>query len=799
MMGAVGMCARARLRRKVWGTVAVAVLIVVAGGAVLAAVAGARRTDSAYPRLLHRLHASDVNVIPHAYPGVDPADLAKLPQVSHIAPIVGFGIADRAKNGGVSGDFSNYATTSLDGVAYYQADRYDLLEGRLPKPGRSREILVNASLARRLHARIGTKYRADLFNFAELRSAPDITNPTPAQLAQYFTPLDFTVVGIGRAPAELLNNENQSQDAVLLTPAFAREFAGRESFNSIGVDLRDPVRDLAPFEAAVRARYPNVQVEFQARAAAIASFGRAVGPYSDALRLFAIVAALTAALVVGQAALRLVATDGTDDTSLQALGQTRVQRALGTTARTAIAATVGSVGACVLALALSPLFPIGPARPAETQAGVQVDGFVFALGALAVFLVVAVPAAVLAWRQTARRPLDAGASVRPSRVAERLGRAGAGASAVTGVRFALQRDRRTGATSLGGTLIGLVVAIATVGAALTFGASLDRLVTSPQRYGWNWDALVDTYEQNAPQNLIADISHDRDLPSVTIGTRGTVVSQGTTISAFGFRRLRGNALPQALKGRLPTARDEIALGAQTLRDLHRSVGDTIAVTGSDGTVARMRIVGRTVLPSLSLNSSLGLGEGAAVTAGALRKLDPEAQPSFFLVNVRTGVPMATLSRRYDQISSVLGPQRPGDITSYAGVRATPLVLAGLLALLGVGVLVHLLATSIRGRRRDLAILKTIGFGRRQIRLTIAWQATTLVAIALAVGVPIGLVAGRWVWRTFAESLGVGAGVVVPVLVFAAIAGAALVLANAIAAFPARAAARTRAALVLRSE
>jgi predicted lysophospholipase L1 biosynthesis ABC-type transport system permease subunit len=298
---------------------------------------------------------------------------------------------------------------------------------------------------------------------------------------------------------------------------------------------------------------------------------------------------------------------------------------------------------------------------------------------------------------------------------------------------------------------------------------------------------------------VAAITHDHDLPSVTIGTRGSVAVHGTAISAFGFRRVRGDALPQATEGHVPSANDEIALGAQTLRDVGRSVGDTVAVTGSDGAAVRMRIVGRTLLPSLSLNGTLGLGEGAALTAAALAKLDPEAQPSFFLVNKRPGVRMATLARRYDAISSVLGPQRPGDVTSYARVRATPLVLAALLGLLGLGVLSHLLVTSIRSRRRDLAVLKTLGFGRGQVRATIAWQATTLVAIALAVGVPIGLIAGRWVWRNFADGLGVDAGVIVPALAFGLVAAGALFLANLIAAVPARRAARTRPAIVLRSE
>ena len=69
-------------------------------------------------------------------------------------------------------------------------------------------------------------------------------------------------------------------------------------------------------------------------------------------------------------------------------------------------------------------------------------------------------------------------------------------------------------------------------------------------------------------------------------------------------------------------------------------------------------------------------------------------------------------------------------------------------------LVHVLVTSVRRRRRDLAILRTIGFTRRQISRTVAWQAATIAAAALAIGIPLGVVVGRFAWSLFASRLGV---------------------------------------------
>ena len=112
---------------------------------------------------------------------------------------------------------------------------------------------------------------------------------------------------------------------------------------------------------------------------------------------------------------------------------------------------------------------------------------------------------------------------------------------------------------------------------------------------------------------------------------------------------------------------------------------------------------------------------------------------------------------------------------------------------------HLLVTSVRRRRRDIAVLKTFGFARRQVRATVACQATTVVVVALMIGVPLGIIVGRWIWKGFASHLGVTEAVDIPTLALVVVAVGAAILANLIAALPARTAARTKPALVLRTE
>ena len=84
----------------------------------------------------------------------------------------------------------------------------------------------------------------------------------------------------------------------------------------------------------------------------------------------------------------------------------------------------------------------------------------------------------------------------------------------------------------------------------------------------------------------------------------------------------------------------------------------------------------------------------------------------------------------------------------------PVALAALLAFLALAAISHTLVTGTRRRRRELAILKTLGFKRRQVRWAVASQATTLAVAGLVLGIPIGLLVGTTIWRSVANGVGV---------------------------------------------
>jgi ABC-type lipoprotein release transport system permease subunit len=147
----------------------------------------------------------------------------------------------------------------------------------------------------------------------------------------------------------------------------------------------------------------------------------------------------------------------------------------------------------------------------------------------------------------------------------------------------------------------------------------------------------------------------------------------------------------------------------------------------------------------------------------------------------------------------VGVQRPAQIVNYRGVGAAPVLLAAGLAVGAVFALSVTLIASVRRRRRDLALLKTLGFTRRQLAAVVSWQSTIAVAIGVVIGVPIGIAVGRATWDLFARTINAVPDATVPNLTIALVAVGALILANVVAAVPGIQAARTPTAVLLHAE
>ena len=139
-----------------WRGWAVLVLLVAfAGGAVLAAAAGARRTSSAYPRYLQASHASDL-LVSVAGSGIGGyyAALAHEPGVALVAPGVGLNIQPVGRGGRL--DLAAATEAPADGRLGVLLDIPKVLAGRLPRPGSPGEVAVDQIAAASLHVGVGS-------------------------------------------------------------------------------------------------------------------------------------------------------------------------------------------------------------------------------------------------------------------------------------------------------------------------------------------------------------------------------------------------------------------------------------------------------------------------------------------------------------------------------------------------------------------------------------------------------------------------------------------------------------------
>ena len=811
------------LRWRSW--LASVLLIGLLGGAVFAAAAGARRTETAYARFLDAARASDVFITPFerrlrsSY-----EEIRRLPQVADAALAAVPVMAKVSPSG--AGDFLIFAMASADGRYGYTVNRPKLLDGRLPRRDRPAEVLVDPRTARQLGLSLGEALTLRAFD----EEPPDRAHIDPRE----GRPATFRVVGIGVFPDQVVPTQFfEELPRLLLTPAAYRLYGASARsvvFEEIFVRLR-PGADLHAFRAAVEritAEDPEAGgYDLGFDRDRTAKVQRAIRPQAAAVTVFAVLAAVAGLLIVGQALARQILVDSTEYPVLTALGMSRRQLVLLNVVRVGLIGGCGGVLGAVMAIALSPAMPVGPARLAEPNPGVSANVLLLAVGVGALVVLLLAMTAWPIWRATSRGA-GGGATVpgahRPSPTGAALARMGAPPTVVAGVRLALEPGHGRSAVPVRTTIAGTVVAVLAIAASLTFGENLGDLVSKPARYGQAWDASLEGGFSLLPTNAVGGrLQRDRAVAAFSGGNAGEVSLGGRRVPAVGIDRLQGAVFPTLLEGRPPATSDEIVLGTKVMRRLRRSLGDYVAVTVG-GIGRKMRIVGRAVFPAIGLPgySATGLGEGAAVTGDVLPP--PSADPrysaedvySFFLVRFRPDAARDGLRRLQADARRPQGPfgapcqtntngpcvfttQRPGDIANYAGVRATPLALAAVLVVLGVASLAHGLVTSVHRRRRHLAILRALGFGGRQVSATVAWQATTVGLLAVVIGLPLGVALGRWAWVLFAHRLGVETEPLVPIGLLLAAVPAAVVGSNLLALLPARSARRSDPAAELRAE
>jgi ABC-type lipoprotein release transport system permease subunit len=814
--------ARAQLRHGWRNLVGIAVLVALIGGLVLAGLAGAQRTRTAVDRMIEKNEVSDVLINPDLgdESALDFDKVAALPMVaafSRVHGVAAFG------EGPFTADnlFSSLPPLATDGHLLVDFDRPVMVAGRVPDPGSTDEVYVDRNYAASEGLHVGDTIRRTVFPSDVLQAAQSAADPN-AGLAVLNAPgagklVEATIVGIGNGLDGIVVDEGYEPVQVWMGPAMYEQLGEPSAgYGGAAVRLKDPSQ-IDEFKAAVQALMPPADpanpdtIVFQTQAVTRAKALRATEPAATALAIFAVIATLLGALLVGQAVSRRFQLDARDNETLAAIGTTSRQRFGTSMIRLAVAVAVGTVSALVLASALSVLTPVGPARNAEPDPGFHFDARIL-LGGGALLLVVFVAVGVLPAWNNARRRERVGA-IRGSVVAGWLATNGASPALSNGVRFGLEPGRGSTAVPTRATIIGAITAITVAAATIVFASSLDRVVHDGRFFGSNFDVIIDredgpSSDEAAVSGMVGAIAADPDVERVGEMriTEITVDGRPETSLAFGTFGDATAVTPTIAEGRAPTTAGEIALGLTTMRQLDVGVGDTVDVT-IDGAASTAEVVGRAVLPGVGLyqgSDRTSIGVGAVIAPEALG-LRTEATKGFVLVGLKPGADLDNFETRMGTALSAYGqPQfrtgsRPSDIEGLARLKSLPVVLASLLVLV-VGVTVaNAMVVAVRRRRRDIAILQSIGSTRGNVTATGVWQGVTVAIVGLLFGVPLGIVFGRWFWTRLANSFGTLAEPVVPLAGVAALVVMVVVLA-AIAGFvPIRRGLRHHPAEVLRSE
>ena len=754
-----------------WSYLLLVVLLIGAlGGLSMGSIVAARSTGSSFTDLVNAEHVPQLFV---ADGTIDPAigldnaynpalvdKLAHLPFVERVGSEVELNAGPLSSTGQPLPETSSSpnAEASVNGLEYTE-DPVFITAGQMPNPNAPDEFAIDAASATSLGYHLGEVVPFGWVTNAQSQSG----NVSPSTIIPVDQRARLKLVGlIGGQTTTLIHDQNSDTSGaiILLTPALTNRLLDCCANLSLSaLTLQDGNAHLSAVEREVKALlpkgFPFVSVESQDVEATAAATLR---PEAIALAVFGGIAGLATLLIAGQVITRRLRLRADDLDVARALGANPPMAFLDGLIGTLGAILTGSALAGLVALALSPLAPIGPVRP-FIRIGVHADWTVIGLGTALLLLVLSALAMIASARSLPNRLRDRSPRVPSSRVTTAATRAGLPPSAVAGVRFALEPGVGRGAVPVRSAILGAVLAVTVVVTTVTFGSSLTTLVNHPALYGWNWTydmdgggGLGDVPGQAAAKLLDADPM----IQSWTGVYYSSLELDGQNVPVLGTTP-NAQVAPPLLSGHGLEASSQVVLGAATLRQLGKHIGDTVVERAPDNTPQTLTIVGTATLPPIGVagSSHLEMGTGAVlayqlIPVSARNVFEVTPGPNAILIRMKGGASPAALRNLQDignklniaeNGGSILPVQRPAEILNYGTLGSTPLLLGIALAAGAAVALCITLITSVRRRRRDLAILKTLGFTRGQLVLAIAVQASVAAVIGCAIGIPVGVALG----------------------------------------------------------
>jgi hypothetical protein len=843
---------RTTLRSRLGGYLAITLVLGLIGGVAIGALVGARRTQSAYPASLVRSNASDLqfsayiggcrNFLECLYSPKFTRQIAALPHVQRVAATPEMFLAPIARNGRpyLPYAFANNLvdTVGTIGGEYFSMDRLIADHGQVPNPADPDEFAVTADAARSLHWHVGEVIPMAGYSIEQVFSLTGSGLPKHP-VARF----KLRLTGIVAFDTSVVHDQvDRYPTYAIFTPALTRTMVAKKGgfFSTYELKLDDGSKYVADVERGLIGLLPRgSSYQFHVTSVDEGVVERATKPESIALGAFGIIAALAALLIAGQAIGRTIRRSRRDLDVLRACGADPSMIAADSLLGVFGAILVGALCAAVIGLALTPLTPIAAVRQVDPSPGVDFDWMVIAGGFGIAVVVLSAFAIVYALASLRTESLLAVVATTEgsSRIVETASRTGLPPAAVAGVRFAVVRAPGRDAVPIGSAFIGAALAVLVLVTTVTFASGLSTLVSHPALYGWNWNYAIEEAGNGGkvPAHLSDRLlSSDKYVASWQGFSFANYQVDGVTVPGM-ITTTHAAISPPIVSGHAIDGVDQIVLGGATLAELHKRVGDWVTATYGDKKDAplyvpprRLRIVGVATFPAIGDSGSLhpSMGEGALVSGAiappALNRANQNPDQlqdgkAIVVIRLRAGAPKgpayASLARLTNKITraiqadpqsgggtfELLSVQQPAEIVNYKTIGATPAVLAVGLAVAAAFALGLTLAASVRRRRRDLALLKSFGFVRRQLLAVVLWQASIAAFVGVLIGVPLGILSGRSLWSLFAREIYAVPRSTVPTLQIVYVALGAIILANLVAFLPGRTAARTRIAALLRAE
>ncbi|TMD16860.1 MAG: FtsX-like permease family protein [Chloroflexi bacterium] len=372
-----------------------------------------------------------------------------------------------------------------------------------------------------------------------------------------------------------------------------------------------------------------------------------------------------------------------------------------------------------LGLAYAPTFSIG------------LD-LLFLVGGL---LVVAVAATVPALRAGLLKPVAAIAKASAPRGAggrllrQAAARARLPRPVVLGIGDAFARPLRAILT-----LVTVLLGVATVVVAVGLPRSFE-LINNSETGAGNYQVVVTRTSAYADSDVMRLLNAQPETARVVaVGGENVAVPRlGDPVNTHLFRGDSSRLGYMVIAGRWFSAPGEVLAPAGLLHDAHLKIGDSFTGT-ANGQPLQLRVVGEVY----DINN---LGHSLFMDLATMASVKPAVEPFYYDVTLAPGADASAYVRRIATTQPDLLDVRQSDTSLIAPVKIIDLVLliiAGVLALIGVGGVFNTLLLNTRERIRDTATLKALGMSPRQVIVMVGASAALLAMVGGLVAMPLGL-------------------------------------------------------------